>query len=411
MPTIAQRIESIQTLMGWDKVSPHQKDAFERWDMAADNPLWANPDRVCLYFPTGKGKTGTALGLLYIRDFTEAYVICPPSTANDWIAAGLRLGIKVMPMSHMLFRDKKTTLKRGVPIVVDEFHMLGNRGLGWKKAYAYHERKLPKGIPLIICSATPQYNDVERVFCIGTIVDAPNHPRDYETWLYDHCRLKKNPFGALPLVDRLINFDSAENFLASIPSVCYIPDDAPDILVPVVVDSHLSEEFEIYNLDHRNKKIMSSTMEKKHTRRFQQIVSEDGRITAPVQEHIAHIFRGDPDGTVMLFAMHLTVAKVLYEFLEESHPGEVAFVHGELTKKRKDQEIAKFKDGTAKFMVGTQSMSTGTDGLDKICDTMIIVDDMEDPSARRQLVGRILVRGTSGSNDNKIAHQFVYPQE
>lgn len=44
-------------------------------------------------------------------------------------------------------------------------------------------------------------------------------------------------------------------------------------------------------------------------------------------------------------------------------------------------------------LIGTATLATGTDGLDRVCDTLLILDDTEDDSLRRQLIGRIMPRG------------------
>ena len=86
----------------------------------------------------------------------------------------------------------------------------------------------------------------------------------------------------------------------------------------------------------------------------------------------------------------------------------VGLVTGETSKKEKERLIAAFNNGILDVLVGTASLATGTDGMDKVCDALIIVDDTDDASLRRQLVGRILTRGVGGTNDNKVAYRFQY---
>jgi hypothetical protein len=45
-------------------------------------------------------------------------------------------------------------------------------------------------------------------------------------------------------------------------------------------------------------------------------------------------------------------------------------------------------------LIGTDALATGIDGIDVECDHLLIFDDTEDPSMRRQLIGRVLPRGT-----------------
>jgi hypothetical protein len=58
-------------------------------------------------------------------------------------------------------------------------------------------------------------------------------------------------------------------------------------------------------------------------------------------------------------------------------------------------------------LVGTASLATGTDGLDKMCDSLIILDDTEDDSLRRQLVGRIMPRGEAADASKKQVHRLL----
>jgi hypothetical protein len=53
------------------------------------------------------------------------------------------------------------------------------------------------------------------------------------------------------------------------------------------------------------------------------------------------------------------------------------------------------------MLIGTATLATGTDGLDKVCNTLFIVNDTDDDALRRQLIGRILPRGDSASTTAK----------
>ena len=89
--------------------------------------------RACLYFPTGKGKTLTALAALGLRGLTSALVVTPPVQGPVWQAEGAKLGIDVTTISHAKFRQKEYRLDRNVPLIVDEFHLLGGaQGMGWR---------------------------------------------------------------------------------------------------------------------------------------------------------------------------------------------------------------------------------------------------------------------------------------
>lgn len=101
------------------------------------------------------------------------------------------------------------------------------------------------------------------------------------------------------------------------------------------------------------------------------------------------------------------IARAVFDKLRINKVNAV-LVTGELTKAEKEQAISLFRTGAADVMVGTASMATGTDGIDKVCDTLIIVDDTQDDSLRRQLIGRILPRGTDTDASVKGIYRLVF---
>src|SRR6478752_10050277 len=97
----------------------HQVEAFE-------GILAQQRKAACLYFPTGKGKTKTALVTMALLGQDEVLVIAPPSTHQDWVATGRLIGIDVDCISHAKFRQPTYNVRsRDVAIIVDEFHLLG----------------------------------------------------------------------------------------------------------------------------------------------------------------------------------------------------------------------------------------------------------------------------------------------
>jgi superfamily II DNA or RNA helicase len=86
-----------------------------------------------------------------------------------------------------------------------------------------------------------------------------------------------------------------------------------------------------------------------------------------------------------------------------------SIVTGATSGKTKDNRIESFRQGAIKNLIGTASLATGTDGLDKVCDLLIILDDTDDDSLRRQLIGRIMPRGAQpqGAHD-KYVYRLVF---
>ena len=404
-------IESARVKLGFKKFSEPQLAAFEYWTVGIENDL-PNPDRLCVYYPTGKGKTEISLVCIFLRElYTEVLVIAPPTTQDRWVADGAKLGLTVIPMSHAKFRDPKTQVSRKIPVIVDEFHLLeGQRGQGWKKL---DRLSASLQAPLIICSATPEYNDVERVYCVAHVIDRHNHKGGYEGWIYEHCLTKPSKYSRLPVVLGLRNYDDAEHMLSELPGVVYLPDTAPDILVDVPVHSPLPGEFDEYNLDVSRGRLMASQMEKRHRERYLQIVDTENRghdldvtIREDVYNKMLDLVEFD-DELVLIYCNHSSIAEVLFDTMR--HGGTVGLVTGDTSKKDKSRIIEEFRKGKINTLIGTATLATGTDGIDKVCDTMIILDDTDDASLRRQLVGRILPRGLDTSTEmNKTAYRFVF---
>jgi superfamily II DNA or RNA helicase len=116
--------------------------------------------RTCLYFRTGAGKTYTALALMAQAGMDEVLVIAPLRTHDQWAGIAAKAGIKARVVTHQKYRRKGVKFPRLLPVIVDEFHMLGGHGGdGWDKLRVH-----AKGLqaPLVILSATPNYNDAER---------------------------------------------------------------------------------------------------------------------------------------------------------------------------------------------------------------------------------------------------------
>lgn len=370
----------------------HQRQAVEH---AAVQP---EPQRRCLYYKTGAGKTFTSLAQVLVCGYNEAVVIAPPSTHHAWMVWGTRTDVKVYPMSHAKFRMKDTKLDRHTPVIADEFHLFGGQsGAGFKKLQG-----LARGLkaPLILASATPNYNDAERVYCIQSILDPASTKGGFLQFLYRHCNTEQNPFGMVPLVDEdqpFINYKDARDFLSSLPNVDYLPDDLVYTIEEVDYWEPSNQEMDRFGYDRRNHRIIASQMEERHTRRYQGLVNERGLIHDAVFDKLLDQMDGK---AVLIFANHETVASALARTFEHLRR-HTLLVTGKTSKKDKDLQVNAFKDGQLDILIGTASLATGTDGLDKVCDTLVILDDTDDDALRRQLIGRIMPRGSDTDTSRK----------
>lgn len=345
--------------------------------------------RVCLYYKTGAGKSFTALAAIAMWGYTECVVVAPPSTHKAWAELGDKMGVLIAPLSHAKFRMKDTKLSRNRPIIADEMHMFGGqKGQGWRKLdkLAQHLQA-----PLVLASATPNYNDAERCYCIQHVLDPDSCRGGFLQFLYQHCETKQNPFSMQPDVLGFLHHPDAAAFLAALPGVYYLADD----LVYTIVDRPYLEavptELLDYGYNRRQDRMIASIIEETHTVRYQGLVNEEGFIHGPVMQEIYQLLRNTP-GAVLIYADHATIAEAVTRTLKINMFPAI-MVTGSTSKKNKEATIQEFRAGFHKTLVGTATLATGTDGLDRVCDTLLILDDTSDDSLRRQLIGRIMPRG------------------
>jgi hypothetical protein len=358
--------------------------------------------RMCLYFKTGAGKTVTALGCLWYMGMTEAVVVTPPSTFAAWEEWAAKVNFKITCMSHAKFRDKKTQVSRRVPIIVDESHLLGGHtGKGWKKM-----DRLGMGLqaPLLILSATPNYNDAERVYCVQHVLDPVGTKGGYIEWLYRHCKTVYNPFKTEPDVEGFVNFASAADFLSSLPNVVYVPDDLQYKILEESLPWFDDHDLRVYGYDGLKHRIMASTIEEKHLKVWRNFAGSNNVLRPQVRDWLWNLLsiQGSP---LLIFAAHSTVAELVYDWMQSEEFG-VALITGKTSTKEKARLIAEFNAGRIKTLIGTASLATGTDGMDKVCHHLIILDDTDDDALRRQLIGRIMPRGKA-TKDTVPAHLKV----
>jgi hypothetical protein len=332
-------------------------------------------------------------------------VITPPSTYQQWQESGEKLGVEVECMSHAKFRMKTTKLTRTKPVIADEFHLFGGHGgQGWAKV-----DRLAMGLqaPMILCSATPNYNDAERVYCIQHVLDQHSCKGGYLQFLFAHCVLEANPFSETPNVLGFHHFKDAAEYLSSLPNVDYLPDDLVYTIVDLPFVWNEPAEFSTYGLNRRTKRIMASDIETRHARVNLSLIRDDGTMQrGPYLGLESRLFHST--GPMLVFANHSTVADAVARTIrDEFRSMKVAIVTGKTSPKKKQEVIDRFRRKEIDVLIGTASLATGTDGLDKVCDTLFIVDDTDDDSLRRQLIGRIMPRGASTNASAKQVYRLV----
>ena len=365
--------------------------------------------RLCLYYKTGAGKTRTSLACVKVMGYDEVLVVAPPTTHKHWEDTARDMGYtgQVQVMSHAKFRQRETKLSRTMPVIVDEFHMLG----GYKAAGFKKLEKLAGGLnaPLVICSATPNYNDVERCYCIQRIIDRRATEGGYLSFIYRHCDTEVNPFGQVPRVTGFARYPDAASFLADLPNVEYIEDDLVYDIEDIPLELEVPAELVTYGVDRRRQRMVASIIERKHTLVDHMLVREDGLLATEVAELLVQAVDDAPT-PVLVFAVHTAVAQAAVKSLIVA--GHTALgVDGKMSKIAKDFHLEEFKAGSVAALVGTQTLATGTDGLDKVCDLLVILDDTEDNAMRRQLIGRIMPRGhaTAVVHTNRVVRFLTDP--
>lgn len=376
----------------------YQRETFMGW-------LNQTTDRACLYYRTGAGKSITSLVMMKLRGEQFVLVIAPPSTHEDWLKQAAILHMDVTCISHAKFRMKDFRVSRQWAIIADEFHMFGGHGGKGFKRFDTLARHLQA--PLILCSATPNYNDAERVYCIKHVLDPHGTTGGYIQFLVQNCNTMMNPFGQEPLVDEdnpFLHFDSAENFLRSLPGVYHVEDNVVFSIVDLERGIAPPPELESHGYNRRDHRMVASGMEMRHTLVQQRLIEPNGFLNEDVYEELIQILEGVD--TALIFANHQTVAAALSMSLFDNLVDH-GLVDGTLTTKTKAKIINAFKAGQFNYLVGTASLATGTDGLDKVCDMLIILDDTDDDALRRQLIGRIMPRGADVDATMKQVHRIV----
>ena len=393
------RKSDIKKMLGIPQWLPGQEHTIDTW--TAQPP---GPRRLCIYHRTGAGKTISSLACMKLAGETNVLVLAPPSAHDSWLAAGDQLGLTLSLISHAKFRAKGFKVSRDQAIIVDEFHLLGgSNSVGWKKL-----DRIAPGLraPLIICSATPNYNDAERCYCVQHVLAPRTCPRGgYLGFIVQLCITRPNMFGRVPLVDGFLDYKDAEAYLASLPCVVYLPDTTKFEIVDHRLPSVLPVEFSEYGLNHRTERIMASRMEQIKQAEYHELMTDDGYIREDVYELLATL-AGNAVTPIIVFAASSKIAEALQLSCTE-HNVRSILVTGDLTQKEKLSRIESFRQGQGDILIGTATLATGTDGLDKVCDTMVILHDTPDAAMRRQLVGRILPRGASTDASNKQIFRIV----
>lgn len=376
----------------------HQREAFVGEQHTDPVEL-----RACLYFATGKGKTYTSIAMMVQAGINRLTVVAPPKTHAQWQYVAALAGVEIRTISHAKYRMPSTKFSRMEPFIIDEFHMLGGAdGKGWKKLRTQSRHMLA---PLIILSATPNYNDVERVYCVEYVLD-PMGKGDFISWLYNNCETEQNPFGIMPKVIGFRDGRPAKEHLAELPHVYYIEDPYENFPIgDIKVDVDLPDEFVEYGMDRRRRRIIASQMEERAAARRYRYINDEGYLRDEVYAELENLV-GQAQKPVLIYCARAEIARAGHLTAQASGVWSGLVVY-EQNPARATETLTAFKRGKLDVLFGTATMSTGVDGLDKVCDMLILLDDTEDDSLRRQVIGRILPRGDDSDVSNKVVARIT----
>lgn len=369
--------------------------------------------RTCLYYPTGTGKTIASLASMLAIGQKDVLVIAPPSTQADWVEMGGHLGIAVHTMSHAKFRMEATKVQKKQAIICDEFHLLGGRkGKGWKKMLKV-SRNLDA--PLMILSATPSYNDAERVYCVQKILDPDSLKGGFEKFILNSCTLEPS-FRGLPTVTGFLQYDNAEDYLSRLANVYYIPDTAVYEIQDVQFRTPMPPSWISLGWDERKDSLNTSLMGRRISYLHHQIkegITGVGYLRNELVDKLIKISDGT-EKNIMVFCEHSAIAEAAYLTLQGVWPMRTLLLTGDTNATSRDILINRFRDPKELFergqhiLVCTAAVATGTDGFDKTCDTLVLLQDTPDDSLRRQIIGRVLPRGLSANYEDKRFYRFDY---
>ena len=384
--------------------TPHQVHAIEM--IQSQEPDKGSRRRVCLYHRTGAGKSITSLAMVKASGFDQALVIAPPITHDSWLLLAHQFGMALQVISHAKFRMSNFKTSRTMPTICDEFHMLGGvHGKGWRKF-----DRLAGGVnaPIIVCSATPNYNDAERVYCIQHALDPFNTKGGFLAFVYKHCTTEPNHFGATPIVTGFRNYADAAEYLSSLPYVAYLPDDTVLEIqdIDLNLDKYVPASLLGLGLNHRTRRITASAMEERHQVKYHKLLGLSGLLRQDVYEVLSELV-GNATTPVLLYCSSSQVAEGLAKRCSANNVS-FGLITGAVSTKMKASIKQTFIDGALDVLIGTSSLATGMDGVDKMCDTLIIVDDTDDNALRRQLMGRILPRGLDTDTTGKAVYRLVF---
>jgi len=380
------------------EIEPYQRDAIDGVSL-----LLLSKEKIknsLLYFTMGKGKTLTATQIAYNAEFygliTSLIIVAPPSTHKQWddlLKKYLTIPFKIV--SHQWLGKNESILSKNLSktlLIVDEVHQAANRGKTLTKMVS---RLINATFGAVLMSGTPFRNKEERLYVVHSWLF--DDTGSYERWLFLHCNTEPDRFAYYP---KFLSFKvgQIEDFLAYIDQgelkrIFIEREDLvfkkTEINLPMKnADADTLERFSVYG--HNRIQVANSVRQKlaylnylKYCKHIDRDSNGEMTLIEP-REDLIEIIRMYSNRSPIVYSFSSKVSKLFHEKY-----GKGSFqVDGKTPKKKKEEIIAKYKQEKG-IMFATDSISTGTDGLQDVTNLIIILDDTMDNTNREQLIGRI----------------------
>ncbi len=353
-----------------------------------------------LYFTMGKGKTLTAVQIAVNAQLDNligsVLIVAPPSTHKQWdelLKKYLTVPYKIV--SHQWLGKNEDFLKKPLGrtlTVIDELHQSANRGKVLTKLVTALIKRSFAGL---LMSGTPFRNKEERLYTVHYWLC--DDVGSYENWLHKYCNTEPDRFAYYP---KFLSFKAGEieDFLEDIDrseykrifiekeELVYKP---TEIILPI--DNDRYDKLETYSVYGTQPLQVSNSVRQKlaylNYLKYCSYIKRDDEGEMKVygiREDIMDIIIAHADRNPIVYCFSSKLSKLYFE----EYVGPCYQVDGKTSKKNKELSIAAYKEKGG-VMFATDSISTGTDGLQEVTNTIIILDDTMDDTNREQLIGRI----------------------
>ena len=353
-----------------------------------------------LYFTMGKGKTITATQIAVNAQSSDliekVLIIAPPSTHQQWtelLGKYLKVPFKVVS-SQWLGRNQRflqNDFSKAL-VIVDEVHQSANRGKVLTKVVT---RLIKLCFGAVLMSGTPFRNKEERLYVVHNWLF--EGVESYESWLHRYCNTEPDRFAYYP---KFISFKAGgiEEFLEHIDDPQYprifIEKESlvfKTIEINLPMENKAAELLKTYSIYGSNRIQISNSVRQKlaylNYLKYCEYINRDdsGEIALYVpRQDVLDVIKKYADRNPIVYSFSSKVSKLYFE----NYKGVAHRVDGKTSQKKKENTINVYKKKGG-IMFATDSISTGTDGLQEATNTIIILDDTMDDTNREQLIGRI----------------------